>query len=79
MIDTNTIGFAVMAESVSGAPIQLIMVDPSGSVLSVINGTNGIAVMDVTTALPGNYLIKVVNLGIGPMQVNTTTTPYVVR
>ncbi len=74
-VDSNTSAIAVMAESNSGLPIRLIMVDPSGSIVKTVEAVNGVAVIETPTTQAGTYLVKVVNLNLGPVQVFTATTP----
>lgn len=78
-VDSRTSEIAVMAESTSGAPVRLILIDPSGSILQTVNATNGMAVIEKPVTQIGTYQLKVVNLNLAPIQVFTATTPLVRR
>jgi hypothetical protein len=77
-VDSRTTEIAVMAETNTGAPIRLLLIDPSGSIQSV-EATNGTAVIEKPVTQAGIYQVKVINLGVGPVQVFTATTPLVNR
>jgi hypothetical protein len=68
---------SVVAETNTAVPIQLVLIDPAGAVLQVANSSNGVAVIEVPVAQAGLYVVKVVNVGVGPVQVWTLATPYV--
>lgn len=70
---------AVMAETVGNVPVRLLLISPSGSVLETAEATNGVAVIEKPVTQSGIYLVKVVNLNVGPVQVFTATTPLVAR
>lgn len=70
---------AVVAEASPELPIQLLLIDPSGTVLNTANNSTGIAAINRTVSGPGTYTIKVVNVSIGPVQVWTASTPLVRR
>jgi hypothetical protein len=75
----GTTAISVIAESSSNAPIRLVLVNPLGVVLGIADASNGSAVIEKTVAQGGTYLIKVVNLSIGPVEVFTAATPLVAR
>jgi hypothetical protein len=66
-----------MAES--NAPIRLVVVDPSGSILGISDASNGTAVVEMPVMQGGTYLVKVVNLNLGLVQVFTASTALVAR
>ncbi len=78
-VGSGTQEISVMAESSNGLPIQLVLIDPSGATLDVINGSAGIAVINKAVTQTGVYQIKVVNLSLGPVEVFTAATPLVAR
>jgi hypothetical protein len=44
-----------------------------------VDAVNGIAVVDAPVTQTGVYVIKVINVSLGPLQFTTTTTPLVTR
>jgi len=79
MVPANTREIAVLAEASGGLPIKLILVDPAGLSLKVVDSVNGVAVLNAPVTQGGLYTIKVVNLSLGPVQVWTAATPLVTR
>jgi hypothetical protein len=55
------------------------VVDPSGSILGISDASNGSASVEMPVTQGGNYLVKVVNLSAGPVQVFTASTALVSR
>lgn len=78
-VDSATSEIAVMAVSNLDAPFRLILIDPSGAIVQSVEAANGIAVIEKPVTQTGTYLVKVVNLSVGPIQVFSATTPYVAR
>jgi hypothetical protein len=68
-----------MAETAGSTPIRLVLIDPSGSIVNTVEATNGVAVIEMPATQTGTYLVKVVNLSVGPVQVFSAITPYVAR
>ena len=69
---------AVALAADAPAPIQLVLMSPTGAVLATATNSSGPAVIEAP-ASPGTYLVKTVNVGAGPVTVWTATTPYVSR
>ena len=78
-VQPGTSEIAVMAETAGNMPIRLLLIDPSGSIVNTVQATNGVAVIEMPATQTGTYLIKVVNLSVGPVQVFSAITPYVAR
>ncbi|MGH9961461.1 MAG: Ig-like domain-containing protein, partial [Pyrinomonadaceae bacterium] len=78
-VPANVQAISVMAEATPELPIQLVLIDPSGAVLSTANNSTGFAVINKNVTQPGVYVIKVVNVSLGPVQVWTAATPLVLR
>ena len=78
-VPANAQAISVMAESNPELPIQLVLIDPSGAVLSTANNSTGFAVINKNVTQSGVYIIKVVNISVGPVQVWTAATPLVSR
>jgi hypothetical protein len=76
---SNTKEISVLAEASGGLPIKLLLVDPSGLTLKVVDSTNGVAALNAPVTQGGLYTIKVVNLSLGPVTVWTVATPLVTR
>ena len=70
---------SVVAEASPELPIQLLLIDPAGSVLNTANNSTGIAVINRQVSGSGIYTVKVVNLSVGSVKVWTAATPYVRR
>jgi subtilisin-like proprotein convertase family protein len=78
-IAPGTTEIAVLAEASGGLPIKLVLVDPAGITLQIVDATNGVAVLNAPVTQGGIYTIKVVNVSLGPVQVWTAATPLVTR
>jgi hypothetical protein len=70
---------SVSAESNLAVPFKVILVDPSGVTLQTADAVSGIATISQPVTQGGIYVIKVVNLSLGPLQFTVTTTPTVRR
>ena len=51
----------------------------AGHAVLHISSLNGVASITRSVGQSGVYVIKVVNVGVGPVQVWTATTPYLAR
>ena len=71
--------YSVSLISESSLPISIALVDPNGLTLSTATSSNGLAVMTVPVTKGGTYLVKVINLNLGPVEVWTAATPNVSR
>lgn len=76
-VEQGATALSVIAES--NVPIRLIVIDPSGSILGISDASNGSALVEMPVTQGGTYLIKVVNLSAGPVQVFTSSTALVTR
>ena len=70
---------SVVAESSLNVPYKLVLLSPSGVALQTVNATDGVAVLNSSVSPGSTYLIKVVNLSLGPLQLTLTATPTVCR
>ena len=77
-LPAGTEAIAVVAEINPALPIQLVLISPSGAVTTANANSSGIASIN-TSAQPGIYTLRVVNVSLGPVQVWTATTPYLRR
>ncbi len=76
-VEEGASALSVIAES--NAPIRLVVIDPSGSILGISDASNGSALVEMPVTQGGTYLIKVVNLNVGAIQVFTASTALVAR
>ena len=78
MVPSNALGFSVAAEANVNVPYTLVVIDPSGKVLGTVNSSaNGIASVSMPVSTSGLYVIKLVNVGVGPVNIWTAATPFV--
>ncbi|HEY3123924.1 MAG TPA: hypothetical protein VGK70_07640, partial [Thermoanaerobaculia bacterium] len=78
-LGAQTQAIALVAEPASNVPIQLLLIDPSGGILQTADASSGLAVIETPVSASGTYLIKLVNLGLGPVTIWTAATPLVAR
>jgi hypothetical protein len=78
-IGTGATAISVVAASNNNLPIKLALISPTGAVVQVVNSTNGVAVINAPVSQSGTYLVKTINLNLGPVQVWTVATPTVWR
>jgi hypothetical protein len=78
-LPAGTQAISVVAEASPELPIQLVLIDPSGAVLSTADNSTGLAVINKNVTQSGVYVIKAVNISLGPVQVWTAATPLVLR
>lgn len=76
-LGAGTQAISIVAESNIAAPIQLLLIDPSGAVVQTVNTSTGVAVLDAPITQSGVYAIKVVNVGLGPLQIWSVATALV--
>ncbi len=80
IVPSNALAFSVVAESDGNLPYKLIVIDPSGKMLGTVNSSpNGIASVQGPISTPGLYVIQLVNVGVGPVNIWTAATPEVTR
>ena len=78
-VEPGTQAITISAGSNIDAPIQLVLIDPSGLSVATADASNGVAVINKEGLSSGVYQIKVVNLSLGPVEVWTAATPLVAR
>ena len=78
-LPAGTQAISVVAEASPELPIQLVLIDPSGTILNTANNSTGFAVINKNVTQSGVYVIKVINVSLGPVQVWTAATPLVQR
>jgi extracellular elastinolytic metalloproteinase len=75
-LPSGTTDLSVVAESDPELPIQLVVLDALGGVVGTADNSTGYAIVEAP-ASAGAYVVKVVNLGTGPVRVWTASTPLV--
>ena len=78
-VPNNAYSVSVVAESVGDLPISVSLISPAGLTLATSNNSSGLAVMNVPVTSGGTYLLQVVNLSGGPIEVWTAATPNTTR
>jgi hypothetical protein len=80
VVPSNALAFSVAAESDANVPYKLVVIDPKGNVLGTVNSSsNGIATVQGAVSTTGLYVIKLVNVGLGAVNIWTAATPQVTR
>jgi hypothetical protein len=78
-LPVGTQAISVAAESSANVPIRLLLLDPSGRVVQTVNSSSGVAVLETPITQSGVYIIKTVNLSLGPVEIWSVATPLVSR
>lgn len=79
-VPTNAEALSVLAESDAATPYTLVLLDPTGNLLAAADSSpNGIASVEAPVSAGGTYLVRLVNLGIGPVSIWNATTPQLQR
>lgn len=68
---------SVVAETSTLVPVKLVVLDPNGLTLQVVDAVNGVAVISMPVSRVGLYTVKVINVGVGSVQVWSLATPTV--
>jgi hypothetical protein len=76
-LPSGTQAISIAAESSVAVPIQLVLIAPSGAILQTANSSTGVVVLEAPITQSGVYIIKEVNLSLGPVQVWSVATPLV--
>jgi hypothetical protein len=76
-LPTGTQAISIAAEPSVAVPIQLVLIDPSGTVVQTVNSSSGVAILEAPITQSGVYIIKIVNLSLGPVQIWSVATPLV--
>ena len=75
----GTSELSLVAQASNGIPIQLVLIDPTGAVLRLSDSSSGVAVINQQVTQTGIYRFKVVNIGLGLVEVWTASTPLTNR
>jgi hypothetical protein len=78
-VGSGTQAISVLAATDTPVPLKLVLIRPAGTILGAVNASSGVAVIDLPVNAQGTYIIKIVNVSLGPVQVWTAATPTVTR
>jgi hypothetical protein len=78
-VPSGTQAISVLAVTDTVVPLKLVLISPSGVILGAVDSSSGLALIDLPATAQGTYIIKVVNVSLGPVQVWTAATPTVTR
>ena len=78
-LPAGTQAISVAAESSANVPIRLLLIDPSGRVVQTVNSSSGVAILETPITQSGVYIIKTLNLSLGPVEIWSVATPLVSR
>jgi len=78
-LPSGTKAISIAVESSLKVPIQLVLIDPSGKILQTVNSSSGLAILEAPVSQSGTYIVKTINLSLGPVQIWSLTTPWVAR
>ncbi|HYJ86311.1 MAG TPA: Ig-like domain-containing protein, partial [Pyrinomonadaceae bacterium] len=76
---SNAKSVSIFTETSLNVPFQLVLVNPNGLTVETVSASNGKASLTQPVTQGGVYVIKVVNLNLGPLQFTTTVTPLTTR
>jgi hypothetical protein len=76
-LPTGTQAISIAAEPSVVVPTQLVLIDPSGNVVQTVNSSSGVAILEAPITQSGVYIIKTVNLSLGPVELWSVATPLV--
>jgi hypothetical protein len=74
-LGSDATAISAVAETSSLVPIKLAVIDPTGLTVQIVDAVNGVAVISTPVSRGGLYTVKVINVGVGPVQVWTLATP----
>ena len=78
-VGAGTKAISVLAATDTPVPLKLVLISPSGTILGAVDAASGVALIDLPVTAQGTYIIKVVNVSLGPVQVWTAAPPTVAR
>ena len=78
-VPANAQSISIVAESTPQVPVKIILLSPTGLTLATADNSSGFAVLNQPVTAGGVYIVKTVNLSLGPVTVWTAATPQVPR
>jgi hypothetical protein len=79
VVPSNATSLSVIAESAPQLPVRVVLVSPAGLTLATADNSTGLATITQPVTAGGVYLVKVVNLSLGSVNVWTASTAQVNR
>jgi hypothetical protein len=59
--------------------VELTLLDPSGRVVQTANSSSGLIILEAPITQGGVYIIKTVNVSLGPIRIWSLTTPWIAK
>lgn len=78
-VPANAQSISVVAEATPQVGVQVVLISPTGLTLATADTSSGLAVISQPVTQGGVYLLKTVNLSLGPVEVWSAVTPRVTR
>jgi hypothetical protein len=78
-VPANATSISVIAEATPQVPVNVVLISPSGAALATADNSSGLATITQSVTQGGVYIVKVINLSVGPVDVWTAATPQVSR
>ena len=78
-LPSGTRAISIAVESNLNVPVELALLDPSGRVVQTANSSSGLVILEAPITQGGVYIIKTVNVSLGPIQIWSLTTPWIAR
>src|SRR4029078_11009944 len=78
-VASNATAISLVAVSTNNLPIKVALITPTGAELQRADSVNGVAVINAPVTQSGTYIVKTINLSLGPVQAWTAATPTVKR
>jgi hypothetical protein len=74
-VPASAVALSVVAEGPLGEPVRLLLIDSTGSLVETADSFGGFATINRASPMVGVYVVKVLNLGSGSVEVATFATP----
>jgi hypothetical protein len=78
-LPSSTRAISIAVESNLNVPVELVLLDPSGRVVQTANSSSGLIILEAPITQGGVYIIKTVNVSLGPVQIWSLTTPWIAK
>ena len=78
-LPSGTRAISIAVESNLNVPVELALLDPSGRVVQTANSSSGLVILEAPITQGGVYIIKTVNVSLGPIQIWSLTTPWIAK
>ena len=78
-LPSGTRAISIAVESNLNVPVELALIDPSGRVVQTAKSSSGLVILEAPITQGGVYVIKTVNVSLGPIQIWSLTTPWIAK